>query len=116
VSSRARPRWWVALPVLLPLALLACDSLTGRSLGERVWRDRCASCHGVDAAGNTVRYMGVAAADLTDDDWKHGGDEESIAEVIRSGVFGAMPASDDLTDEEVTAVIDWLYYLRGERQ
>jgi len=114
VKRRLR-RGLLAVPVALPLVALACDPLAGRSLGERLWRERCADCHGIDAAGNTVRYMGIAAADLTDNDWRHGGDEASIEEVIRSGVFGEMPANDDLSNEELRAVVGWLYYLRGEK-
>jgi hypothetical protein len=36
--------------------------------------------------------------------------------VTRTGFVGLMPGSDDLTAEEMAALLDWLYYLRGERQ
>jgi len=103
--------------LLLFVALLAtagCEMFTSRSPGEKLWRERCADCHGLDAQGNTPRYMGENFADLTDDSWRTGGDDYTISDVIRRGVFGKMPANSDLTDEQVAEIVAWLRYLRGE--
>jgi len=106
---------------LLALALLStitsgCDKLAGRSRGEVLWRQNCADCHGLDAAGNTALYMGNAWADLRDDQWKTGGDRESIEQVVREGIFAAMPAHDELSPADMRALLDWLYHLRGESE
>jgi mono/diheme cytochrome c family protein len=105
-------------PKLLLLAALtataACDMFAARSPGEKLWRARCADCHGLDGRGNTPRYMGESYADLTDDSWRTSGDENTIGDVIRQGVFGKMPANADLSDEQVAELISWLRYLRGE--
>ena len=85
-----------------------------RSEGERIWRARCAECHGLDASGNTARYLSNANADLLDDAWVHGDDDESIETVIRAGVLGEMPPFSMLSDREVRAVIGYLRKLRGE--
>lgn len=108
-----------ALAALAALAVwtAGCDALMPRrSLGETVWRERCAKCHGLDGSGNTPRYMGHVYADLLDDSWSHGGDRESIEAVIRNGVLGEMPPFDMLSDDEVRAVIDYLRELRGEAE
>lgn len=105
---------WGAL-VLGPLALtLAGGCLPERTLGEQVWRERCAKCHGLDGAGNTPLYMGRSEADLLDDTWNYGEDDDSIAAVTREGILGKMPPSDLLTDAEVRAVVRYLRELRGE--
>jgi mono/diheme cytochrome c family protein len=104
----------LTLSALATLALAACGDLMPRSPGERLWRKRCAECHGLDASGNTPRYMGDPDADLLDDSWKAGGDRASIEQVVREGVFGEMPANDQLTAEEMRQLIDYLYSLRGE--
>lgn len=96
------------------LALAACDFAAGRSPGERLWRKHCADCHGLDARGNTPRYMGEAYADLRDDGWRTGGDRYSIEMVIREGAFGKMPANPKLSKEEIKLIIDYLYQLRHE--
>lgn len=106
------------LSLLAPaLALLAgaCDEWFVRSPGERLWRKHCASCHGLDASGNTPRQMGNSWADLRDNSWRHfGGEDEQLEMAIRQGIFGEMPAHDELTHEEVRALISHLRVLRGE--
>ena len=106
----------VVLVVALSLALAGCDTLfPKRSEGEKLWRDRCAQCHGVTGNGNTPQYMGNYKADLTDDSWSHGGEPGSWAVVIRQGVFGDMPANPDLSRQQVQALVDYLRVLRGEK-
>ena len=83
--------------------------------GAQVYQQNCAGCHGIDGSGNTPRYMGNNWANLLDNSWKSGGgDEYSIATVVREGVYGQMPANTELSDEEITQIVDWLYTLRGE--
>ena len=108
----------VLRPALAAAALLVvaagCD-LSSRTPGERLWRARCAECHGLDATGNTPRFMGQEWADLTDDSWhEYGGDESSLETVIRQGIFGQMPANPDLTPAEMRDLLDHLRKLRGE--
>jgi mono/diheme cytochrome c family protein len=103
----------IALPALT-LLLAGCDALAPRPLGEKLWRSRCAECHGVDGAGNTPRFMGNPYADLRDSSWKYGGDRGSVETIVREGVFGQMPAFDTLTAEEMRALLDYFYKLRGE--
>jgi mono/diheme cytochrome c family protein len=92
--------------------LAGCEK---RSPEEALWRKHCADCHGIDGSGNTARYMGNHWANLLDNAWKSSGsDEYSITHVVREGVFGEMPGNSALSDEEVSQIVDWLYYLRGE--
>lgn len=108
----------IAVATIIASASLAaaCDVIgPRRSPEEKLYRKHCASCHGVDASGNTPRYMGNAAADLRDPNWRNiAGDPSSIEEVIRDGVFGKMPPNPDLTYEEVQLITDWVLLLRGE--
>jgi mono/diheme cytochrome c family protein len=96
------------------LALGACNLLPQRSEGEKLWRARCAECHGFDGSGNTPMYMGNARADLLDNIWEHGGEPGSWEVVIRNGVFGSMPSNQDLTREQLQALVHYLRQLRGE--
>jgi mono/diheme cytochrome c family protein len=96
-------------------AFLAAACSGGKTPGERLWRARCAECHGLDARGNTPRFMGNDRADLTDDNWyAYGGDDAGLEAVIREGVFAQMPANADLTSTEMRALIGHLRSLRGE--
>lgn len=100
--------------VLAAAVLAACDPLAARrSPGERLFREHCATCHGVDGSGNTPAYMGNAYADLTDGNWRYGGNQGAIAGTIRKGVFGQMPPFRHLGDEEIEDLARYVLGLRG---
>ena len=65
-------------------AALARDP-QARGLGERLFVQHCAQCHGSDARGSK------GFPDLTDRDWLHGGEPAQIAQSIRDGRQGVMP-------------------------
>jgi mono/diheme cytochrome c family protein len=114
MNRRSSLRWSLFLLSPLVAGSLACEYFH-RTPGEKLWRKKCASCHGIDASGNTPQYMGNDRADLRDDSWYgYGGDDAGIETTIREGVFAKMPANDDLTSAEMRALIGHLRYLRGE--
>jgi mono/diheme cytochrome c family protein len=101
-------------------ALLAAAALLGgcgklfphRSQGEALYVENCADCHGMDGRGNTARCMGQPYADLTDDTWKNGGDDASVATSISEGSFGLMPAfQPKLDDQQVRALVAYIRVL-----
>jgi len=92
------------------------EMMLADSEGERLWIQYCASCHGLDGAGNTPRYMGNEFANLTDNNWARGGDTVALENSIREGAVGQMPGFEDLTRQEVKELINYLRELRGERK
>ncbi|HEU4617358.1 MAG TPA: cytochrome-c oxidase, cbb3-type subunit III [Gammaproteobacteria bacterium] len=66
----------------------------------------CVGCHGIDGRGNAA----LGAPNLTDDVWLYGGDFTTVAETIRTGRGGVMPAwRDRLGEDQARAVAAWLY-------
>lgn len=55
-------------------------------IGERLYLNNCAACHGSDARGSR------GFPNLTDSDWLYGGSHETIKETIVKGRIGVMPA------------------------
>jgi len=55
------------------------------AIGERLFMNNCAQCHGSDARG------GKSFPNLTDGDWLYGGTPEKIHETITHGRIGVMP-------------------------
>jgi cytochrome c oxidase cbb3-type subunit III len=55
------------------------------AVGERLFMNNCAQCHGSDARGSK------GFPNLADTDWLHGGTGEKIAESIGKGRTGVMP-------------------------
>ncbi len=54
-------------------------------IGERLFMNNCAQCHGSDAKGS------IGYPNLADKDWLYGGMPERIAETITQGRNGVMP-------------------------
>jgi cytochrome c oxidase cbb3-type subunit 3 len=64
--------------------------------GKARYDTLCVACHGLDGTGNQA----LGAPDLSNGIWLYGGDEASIAESIRSGRAGVMPAHENLLNED----------------
>ncbi len=67
-----------------PADVLAKDA-QAMAIGERLFANNCATCHGADARGSK------GFPNLTDGDWLYGGAPEKIQETITKGRQGTMP-------------------------
>ena len=74
-----------------------------RAMGERLFLNDCAQCHGSDAGGSK------GFPNLRDPDWLYGGAPERIRESITNGRNGIMPAFGPmLGDEGVRNVVAYV--------
>lgn len=87
---------------------LAKDS-QAMGIGERLFGNNCAQCHGSNAKGSK------GFPNLTDGDWLYGGSLETIAETITKGRIGVMPpmAAAVGTAEDVRNVANFVLSLSG---
>ncbi len=77
---------------------------------EPLWAQHCVSCHGVDGRGSHE----VGAANLTDQDWLHGGNRRDIYNMIYNAPNAHMPAWDDrLDDATIKALAVYVNSLSG---
>jgi len=67
-----------------PIAAVAADP-RGREIGERIFLNNCAQCHGSDARGSK------GFPNLADSEWLYGGDAQSIETTVIDGRHGTMP-------------------------
>jgi len=79
------------------------------AIGERLFLNNCAACHGSDAKG------AKGFPNLTDNDWLHGGSPEKIVETLTHGRQGQMPpmAAAVGTPEQVRQVANYVLSLSG---
>jgi len=79
------------------------------AIGERLFANNCATCHGADAHGSK------GFPNLTDKDWLWGGTPERIAETITNGRQGTMPpmAAAAGSAEDVRNVANYVLSLSG---
>ncbi|MBC7955543.1 MAG: cytochrome-c oxidase, cbb3-type subunit III [Cytophagales bacterium] len=91
-----------------PADALAKDP-AAMAIGERLFINNCATCHGSDARGSK------GFPNLTDTDWLYGGSHETIKETITKGRQGAMPpmAAAVGTGEDVSNVANYVLSLSG---
>lgn len=69
----------------MPIPAVAQDP-QARAIGERLYLNSCAQCHGSDAQGSK------GFPNLTDNDWLYGGTPETVLASIREGRHGQMPS------------------------
>lgn len=93
---------------LYPIEQLA-DDPAAQQLGERLFMDNCAACHGRTAKGNVM----VGAPDLTDGDWLYGGDGKAIYTSIHDGRAGVMPPWASLGEDNVKHLVQYVLGLSG---
>ena len=79
------------------------------AIGERLFMNNCAQCHGSDAHGSK------GFPNLTDNDWLHGGTPEKIHETLVNGRMGNMPPMGAAvgTPEEVRNLANYVLSLSG---
>ncbi len=94
--------------VQMPTEALAVDA-EAMAIGERLFLNNCAQCHGSDARGSK------GFPNLTDGDWLHGGTPEKIVETITKGRIGEMPpmAAAVGTPDDVKNLAQYVLSLSG---
>ena len=92
----------------MPIVAVAADP-EARRMGERLFVNYCATCHGSDARGAR------GFPNLRDNDWLYGGDPDVIQQTILEGRNGVMPAWADALggDAGVADVTEFVFSLSG---
>jgi cytochrome c oxidase cbb3-type subunit 3 len=91
----------------MPVEQLASNS-QALKMGQRMFANNCAQCHGSDARGSR------GFPNLADAEWLYGGSPEQIKTSITEGRTGAMPAwGPALGAEGVTSVTRYVMSLSG---
>jgi cytochrome c oxidase cbb3-type subunit 3 len=93
----------------MPIMDLAYDE-NGYKVGQRLYLQNCALCHGSDARGSK------GFPNLTDSDWLYGGDAETIKATLMHGRKAAMPAWEAaLGDQGVKEMTEYVLRLAGRK-
>lgn len=101
-------------PVFAKYAALSIEELQmpeheeGLKMGQRMFANNCAVCHGSAGQG------AIGFPNLADDDWLYGGDPATLKHTIAQGRNGAMPAwADVLGEDGVRDVASYVMTLSG---
>lgn len=79
-------------------------------VGQRLYLQNCALCHGSDARGST------GFPNLTDSDWLYGGKPEQIKATLMHGRVGAMPGWEaSLGEQGIQEMTEYVLKLSGRK-
>jgi cytochrome c oxidase cbb3-type subunit 3 len=78
-----------------------------REMGQRLFLNSCAQCHGSDAGG------AKGFPNLTDKDWLYGGSPENIKTTLINGRAGVMPPFPQLDSKQIVDVANYVRSLSG---
>lgn len=106
-ANQALQPLYAQFTALKPEALAADPK--AMAIGERLFMNNCAQCHGSDARGSK------GFPNLADTDWLHGGTPEKITETLVQGRNGVMPpmAAAVGSPDEVKNVAHYVLSLSG---
>ena len=100
-------------PVYARYATMPAEEVAGdaaaMAIGERLFLNNCAQCHGSDARGTK------GFPNLTDNDWLYGGSPATIQETIVHGRTGVMPPQADAvgSGDDVKNLANYVLSLSG---
>ena len=89
--NRQRAAGWLltlAFALAIPGRASAADKKT-----ERLWKSKCASCHGADGKGDTDQGKEMGIGDVTTAAWQKQFTDQQIKDVIAKGFSGRRTAS-----------------------
>lgn len=92
--------------VKMDIEQIAADP-QAREMGQRLFLNSCAQCHGSDAGG------AKGFPNLTDGDWLYGGSPENIKTTITNGRGGVMPPFPQLDSKQIVDVANYVRSLSG---
>ena len=95
--------------VTIAASLIAAQPGFAQGSGEKVYKDKCVSCHGPDGAGATPVGKATKAPNICSDEAKKMGDADWTQIIIKGK--NKMPSfNKKLTDTEIK---DLIAYMRG---
>jgi cytochrome c oxidase cbb3-type subunit 3 len=92
--------------VTMDIEQVAADP-KAREMGQRLFLNSCAQCHGSDAGGSK------GFPNLTDGDWLYGGSPENIKTTLINGRAGVMPPFPQLDSKQIVDVTNYVRSLSG---
>jgi cytochrome c6 len=87
--------------------VLSAAPAQAQNAGEKVYKAKCAGCHGADGSGSTAAGKATKARDLCGDDAKKESDEDWTEAIVKGK--NKMPSYDKkISAEEIKAVVAYM--------
>ena len=91
---------------------------------ERLWKSKCAACHGATGAGDTKKGAELKLANMTTAAWQKAWSNEKLRQVTLEGVSKTeggikkemKPYKDTLTSEQVDQLVSYMRWLGAPKK
>jgi mono/diheme cytochrome c family protein len=102
-----------SLALFTVLSLFVTAAVAEEGDGERMFKNKCASCHGKDGSGKTKKGEQMGIADISTAAWQKEFTDAKIKETMVKGLQREKdgkkqkmdPLGKDLSDDELAAII-----------
>ena len=96
----------LAAALVLPLMVRA----EADKKAEKLWKSKCATCHGADGKAQTEQGKKLGVLDYTDPAWQKAHSDEEIRKGISEGVKGMEGYREKLSAEQIDSLV---VFVRG---
>ena len=100
------------MAVLLGVCVASAQDASKAPAGAAIFAKKCVLCHGADGTGNTPLGKQLQAANLHSKDVQKQPDAE-LHRIIHDGQTNMPPFGDQLTDDEIDQVIQYVRTFAG---
>jgi len=102
------------------LALASAPAFAADKKTERLWKSKCASCHGKDGKADTTKGKQMKMYDMTTAEWQKKLTDDQLKKVTKEGVKEEkdgvkkeMDAYPDLTPEQLDGLVTFMRGLKA---
>jgi mono/diheme cytochrome c family protein len=79
---------------------------------ERLWKAKCASCHGADGKGQTDQGRTLGVLDYSTPEWQKAHTDQELKKGILQGVKGMDGYEGKLAPDQVDALVEYIRTLK----
>jgi len=103
---------WTRAALLLATALPLAGRAEVDKKVERLWKAKCASCHGVDGKAQTDQGKKLGVLDYTQAEWQKAHTDAEIRKGISDGAQGMEGYKDKLAPEQIDQLVQFVRSLK----
>jgi len=103
---------WTRAGLLLAMALPLVARAEVDKKVEKLWKTKCASCHGADGKAQTEQGQKLGVRDYTSLEWQKAHTDEAIRKGISDGVQGMEGYKDKLSAEQIDQLVQFVRTLK----
>jgi mono/diheme cytochrome c family protein len=107
-----RGKMWAGAALAMAAALPSMVRAELDKKTERLWKAKCASCHGADGKAQTDQGQKLGVQDYTKPEWQKAHTDEQLKQGIAEGTKGMDGYKDKLAPDQIEALVAFIRALK----